>query len=342
MPAHKLILEKARSAGEWLLEWDVGHLRLHDPGGLRLFELPSGQVHRFVDLDELDSSKISFITPAGVLTFSRNKDAARDLRGLVIECIRSDGDFRELQKRTARFVAPLGIIVFLVCGGVLGLYAWWSSWAPDPPKGSWIYSVLWLAYPILLVAMAGMLAGPIAVYKSWRRFIQMRRIEDSPVPDGPVQFSEPVAAQAPAQVAATPPRVPPPIPPPFPSAKPIANPWKRRLIAFAGFVVFAIVGMARSNSVAPSAGNDMSPAVFSRLIVFTPMAFYAGIYCLRHGVRWSKNVTIRGMPAKIAAALIFGVAALMFLAVMFPSEAAQLMDTLDKATSSAPQHGGTG
>lgn len=78
----------------------------------------------------------------------------------------------------------------------------------------------------------------------------------------------------------------------------------------------------------------MNAALWVRFLIFTPMFMYAGIYCWRHGIRWTKTTNIRGIPAKIAAVLLFSVPLVMFLSVLFPRQAGEIMDRIDKSTAS--------
>jgi hypothetical protein len=178
MPSHRLVVENRASAGEWLLEWDEATLRVTGPGGDLVFEIPVARAHRIVELHELDvDGKVSFATDVGSLTFKRNKEAARDVRELVFGGLRVDGEYREAQKRTARVMIPVGTVALVVCGGLFSLYCWWASWAPDPPKGHWLYSVGWLVHLVLLLLLGVALGGLYLVYISVRQLGRIRRIE---------------------------------------------------------------------------------------------------------------------------------------------------------------------
>ena len=180
MPSHRLILENAPKAGEWLLEWDATTLSVKNPEGRLAFAIPVGHAHRVVELYELDAEgKVSFATDAGSMTFKRNKDAARDLRELVLVGLRSDAPFREAQKRQARIIIPLGAAAFVVCGGLFALYCWWASWAPDPPKGHWLYSIGWLIHLVLLLLLGAALAGPYLIFLALRQLCRVRQAEQS-------------------------------------------------------------------------------------------------------------------------------------------------------------------
>jgi hypothetical protein len=81
----------------------------------------------------------------------------------------------------------------------------------------------------------------------------------------------------------------------------------------------------------------MNPAVLVRIIIYTPVIAGGGIYCWRHGIRWSKNITIKGWPAKVGACLLFVVAALMALSAIFPTQAERMGDAIDKKINSEIQ-----
>lgn len=180
MPSHRLILEKAPKVGEFLLEWDATTLSVKAPDGDLVFEFPVGRAHRIVELQELDTDgKVSFATDSGSMTFKRNKEAASDVRELVMEGLRSDAPFREAQKRQAKIIIPLGVVAFVVCGGLFALYCWWASWAEDPPKGHWMYSIGWLIHLVLLVLLGLALAGPYAIYISLKQLRRVRQVERS-------------------------------------------------------------------------------------------------------------------------------------------------------------------
>jgi hypothetical protein len=66
MPAHRLILENAPKAGEFLLEWDATTLSVKAPDGEVVFEGPVAGAHRIIELHELDTGgKVRFATDAG-------------------------------------------------------------------------------------------------------------------------------------------------------------------------------------------------------------------------------------------------------------------------------------
>jgi hypothetical protein len=82
----------------------------------------------------------------------------------------------------------------------------------------------------------------------------------------------------------------------------------------------------------------MNAGVLVRLIILIPVFVGGGVYCWRHGIRWSKNVTIKGMPGKVAAVFLFSAAGLMLLSVIFPRQAEQIVDSLDQKLGGPPKH----
>jgi hypothetical protein len=81
----------------------------------------------------------------------------------------------------------------------------------------------------------------------------------------------------------------------------------------------------------------MTAGTFLRLIIYTPIVAGGGVYCWRHGIRWSKNITIKGLPARVGAVILFIAASLMFLSVLFPRQAEHLVDSLDKRFGGPPR-----
>ncbi len=80
----------------------------------------------------------------------------------------------------------------------------------------------------------------------------------------------------------------------------------------------------------------MDPGMLVRLIVYAPIVAGGGVYCWRHGIRWTKDVTIKGLPGRIAAVFCFALAAVMLFSAIFPSQAERLADSLDQAMGGRP------
>jgi hypothetical protein len=178
MPIYRLLRDKARSSGEWHIEWDAVRLLVRDPSGALVFEHPIERAHQIVELYELETEgKISFATSAGSLTFKPNEDAAREIRELILQGLHSDTIYRKAQKRHARMMIPIGTIAFVVCGSLFSLYCWWVSRAPEPPKGNWYYVVGGLVYIVLLALLGLALAGPYVVYIALRQLSRIRQVE---------------------------------------------------------------------------------------------------------------------------------------------------------------------
>jgi hypothetical protein len=180
MISHRFILEKSPYAGEWLLEWDPsddGMMTLRGPEGQLLFEAPRLVGCQIIDVYELADGKVSIRSPAGVLTFKKNKEAARDLRELIKEALRCDPAFRRDFRLRAKVMLPIGVLLLVFCGGLFGLYCWYASWAPDPPKGHWIYYIGGLIHLALIFLLAGAIIGPIIIWRSLRQLWSVRKIE---------------------------------------------------------------------------------------------------------------------------------------------------------------------
>ena len=82
----------------------------------------------------------------------------------------------------------------------------------------------------------------------------------------------------------------------------------------------------------------MDPALRIKLLLTIPMFVGGGIYCWRVGIRWTRTTTIKGPPAKIAAVLLFALAGLMLLAVIFPEQAGRIADAADRKLSGGQTH----
>jgi hypothetical protein len=178
MPIYRLLRDESRSSGEWHIEWDAVRLLVRNPSGALVFEHPIERAHRIVELHELETEgKISFATSAGSLTFKPNKDAVRDIRELILQGLNSDIEYRKAQKRHVRIMIPLGIIAFVVCGGLFSFYCWWASRAPEPPKGYWYYMIVGLVYILLPVLLGLALAGLYVVYIALRQLRSIRQVE---------------------------------------------------------------------------------------------------------------------------------------------------------------------
>src|SRR5687768_10653990 len=117
MPAHRLILAKKPMGCAWLLEWDESTLTLYDPDGELVIAAPVELAHRLVNMYDLDGEgQVTFDVQPEPLTFNAQREAARELRELVLRGLRTDAPFRAAQKRHARRIIPVGVAAFVVCG----------------------------------------------------------------------------------------------------------------------------------------------------------------------------------------------------------------------------------
>jgi hypothetical protein len=163
---------------EWVLAWDEAKLTLDAPDGQRVLEATPTAAHRLVELYELYAEgKVSFATPHGSLAFKKQAAAVAAVRGLVETGLAGDPEFcAELRRQSVRAI-PRGLTMFVVGGGLFGLYCWYASWAPDPPPGHWIRWFGWAIHGVLLVLMGVGLAGPFVAYFGLRQWLRVRRIE---------------------------------------------------------------------------------------------------------------------------------------------------------------------
>ncbi len=196
MESHRLVLEGGPRDAEWLLEWEGVTLTLTGPDGRPVFETGAGGAHRLVDLYDLYAEgKITLATPHGAVTFRKQPAALAALRALVEAGLAQDAEFRaELRRQSLRAI-PRGLVMFVVGGGLFGLYCWYASWAPDPPPGHWVRWFGWLIHGALLVLMAAGLAGPFVAYFGFRQWLRVRRIER--LASAAPGLSEPGAAPGP-------------------------------------------------------------------------------------------------------------------------------------------------
>jgi hypothetical protein len=111
--------------------------------------------------------KVGFAAPSGSLTFEDDSAALAEVRELVEAGLAGDPVFCADLCRQSLLAIPCGLFMFAVCGGLFGLYCWYTSWAPDPPPGQWIRRFGWLIHGALLILMGVGLAGPFAAHFGW-------------------------------------------------------------------------------------------------------------------------------------------------------------------------------
>lgn len=151
---------------------------LKDPDGQPVFEAQVACAHRAVELYELYAEgKISFASPHGSLAFKKNPAALAELRDFVEAGLASDAEYRTALRRQSLRAISLGLTMFVIAGGLFGLYCWYASGASDPPPGHWIRWFGWLIHGILLVLLAAALAGPFIAYFGFRQWLRVRWIE---------------------------------------------------------------------------------------------------------------------------------------------------------------------
>jgi hypothetical protein len=186
LESHRLVQEGGPRGAEWVLAWDGVTVTLDDPDGLRVMEEPAAAVHRLVDLYQLYvEGKVCFTTTLryGWVVFRKQSAAVAAVRRLVEAGLAGDPEFRAGLRRESLRVFRSGLLAFVVCGGLFGLYCWFASWAPEPPRGHWIRWFGWAIHGVLLVLMGLGLGGLIATYFGLRQWLRVRRIERL-VPEG--------------------------------------------------------------------------------------------------------------------------------------------------------------
>jgi len=173
-----LVQEGGSPDCQWRLAWDDGTLRLTDPDGQQVLAAPRGAAHQLVEVYELYAEgKISFASPHGSLTFRKESSALAAVRRLVEETLAGDPAYCVELRQQSWWSIAMGSFMFVVCGGLFGLYCWYASWAPDPPPGHAIRWFGWLINVVLTVLMALGLAGPLVAYFGLRQWLRVRRIE---------------------------------------------------------------------------------------------------------------------------------------------------------------------
>ena len=95
-----------------------------------------------------------FATPVGPLTFKKQPAALTPMRRLVELGLARDAEFRSELRRESLRAIPRGLALFVVGGGLFGLYCWYASRAPDLPPGHWIRWFGWLIHGVLLLLWA--------------------------------------------------------------------------------------------------------------------------------------------------------------------------------------------
>jgi hypothetical protein len=177
MESHQLVLESSPS-GTWLLQWDEKTFVLKTPDGEVVLEAEAGTAHRLIELYDLyTEGKISFGTSQGSLVFRKNREALAAVRAFVEAGLQSDPEYRAELLNRARRVVPIGLTLFIVGGGLFGLYCWFASWAPDPPPGHWIHSFGFFIKSVLMLLMAGALGGLLMVWFGLSQLRRLQRIE---------------------------------------------------------------------------------------------------------------------------------------------------------------------
>lgn len=178
MSSHRLVIDKLCPGGHWFLSWDEQTLSLKNPDGYQVFELPTVEVHRVIDLGELGDGRISFATSIGDLRFKRQAEAAKDMYELVVSGFRIDPEFRENEKRRYQVNIRRGMVAFVVCGSLFVIYCCFASRVPGPSEGHWLYSLGLVIHLVLLLLIGLSLGGAYASFLAIRQLKNLNRIEE--------------------------------------------------------------------------------------------------------------------------------------------------------------------
>jgi len=181
MHSHQLTYEGGLTDAKWLLEWDDAAVTLRGPDGQPVFQAEAGQALRIIEIFELYAEgKVSFATTHGSLTFKKNRAAAAEMRSFVEAGLRADPEYLAQLRRHSAVTTTRGLAMFVVAGGLFGLYCWWAFTDGDPPVGTWQRWVLvwfgWLIHGMLLILMGVSLAGPFVSFFGLRQWWRFRRI----------------------------------------------------------------------------------------------------------------------------------------------------------------------
>lgn len=145
MPMYRLTAEKSSPPSEWELAWDDRTFALTDPAGRVVATANAADAHRLIDVPNLlVEGKVRIGTSSNHPPFDAHPECAADLRALVAAAVRADADYRGQLAGAARRGMTWGACLFVLGGGLFGLFCWYVSWAEDPPPGHWIRSFGWL------------------------------------------------------------------------------------------------------------------------------------------------------------------------------------------------------
>lgn len=183
MESYRLLQQGGPEDSEWILEREGAVLSLTDPDGQAVFT--SEPAHRVVDLWYLGGHKeIRLVPEHNGLAFLKHRDALAAVRAAVEAGLAADAEARDGLRLRATGAIRDGLVMFVVAGGLFGLYCWWASTAGDPPPGTWLAWVLkWFGVCLgwaLLVLLAFVGAGGDTALTGVRLRTWVRRIERSP------------------------------------------------------------------------------------------------------------------------------------------------------------------
>lgn len=178
MESYRIRQEGGPRDTAWVLACDGEMLTLDAPDGERVLKAPITEVHRLVGLYDLYAEgKVRLATSRGSLVFREQSDSEAAAKRWVEAGMAADPEFCADLRRQSLGAIRRGLVMFLVGGGLFGLYCWYASWAPEPPPEHWIRRLKWPIHGVLLLLLGLGLSGPLAAYFGLMQLSRVRRIE---------------------------------------------------------------------------------------------------------------------------------------------------------------------
>jgi hypothetical protein len=178
MRSYQLVPELGSPKTPWLLDWDTECFVLRDANGETVVETDTAAAHLIIDLSQtfIDGT-ICIAVPPEVLRFKRNSAAEAGLRKLVETAIARDPVYRAAMRQRSLRAMKFGPLLFVVAGGLFGVFCWYAIAAPEPPADHWIRYVRGLMKWSLTVLVAVALLGLGLSCSGFCQWLRIRRIE---------------------------------------------------------------------------------------------------------------------------------------------------------------------
>lgn len=169
MEEYSLTLEEGDRKAIWRLRWDDQDFVLESPNGEEVLRQSVDTLYKTLDLLEFyGEGQLEFTLGEDTLTFKKQAAAWSSIHERVEKSLLADGEARLQLRQHAQRGFWIGFWMFLVSGGLFGLYCWFASWAPAPPPGHWVRWFGVVIHGILLLLMGFAAAGPWVMWNSGR------------------------------------------------------------------------------------------------------------------------------------------------------------------------------